>query len=337
MTCARACRASCFGSAPARRPPRRFRAAHAPHSSTRARAPRRRRYASLSSQSYISFQWFTGTFGKLGEGSDTVLIRLYIDGETTPSLSYFPYELAGTPSVAAYNTSVPARTWSAELWGRNSATSWINSFPVPFSASVRITLQFTGASGAATTYYQAHGLDGVAPSFGRVPLPAGARLVLQRNDLVLDRLAYLNVSSFASGGGLVAAISIAFVAPNLNTLEGCFHFYPAASAPFPGQLHSTGTEDEFISSYYYDLGPFQSKSAGLFYKQAAPGGNTAIAMWRSYQDDPQIFNDGGSFVWRNGDTSDPATGIKCMIQSGGVPAGNPQPAAVQTLSWNYVW
>jgi hypothetical protein len=205
-------------------------------------------YSLQNSVGFVSFQWFTGTFGKLGEGSDSVLIRMYIDGEASASVSLFPYELAGTPSVAAYNTSVPPRTWSAELWGRNSATSWINSFPVPFASSIRITLQFTGASGAATTYYQAHGLDGVAPTFGRVPLPAGARLVLQRNDLVLDRLAYLNVSSFAAGGGLVAAISIAFVAPNLNTLEGCFHFYPTASTPYPGQLHSTGTEDEFISS-----------------------------------------------------------------------------------------
>ena len=63
----------------------------------------------------------------------------------------------------------------------------------------------------------------------------------------------------------------------------------------------------------------------------------AIAMWRTFQDDPQVFSDGGSFVWRNGDTSDPATGIKCMIQTGGNPAGDPQPAAVQTTTWNYVW
>jgi hypothetical protein len=68
-----------------------------------------------------------------------------------------------------------------------------------------------------------------------------------------------------------------------------------------------------------------------------------------------IFTDGGAFTWRNGDTSDAATGVKCMIEQasarapcappleltlapqGGVPAGNPQDAAVQTSSWNYVW
>ena len=139
----------------------------------------------------------------------------------------------------------PKSVWSAELWGRNrwvgaracpavgreaaayaptfSATSWVNSFPIPFVSSARITLQFMGATGGATIYYQAHGLDGVAATFGRVPLPATARLVLQHNDLVLPRLAYLPVSSFASGRGLVAAIALAFVAPNLNTVSGPPH------------------------------------------------------------------------------------------------------------------
>ena len=127
-----------------------------------------------------------------------------------------------------------------------------------------------------------------------------------------------------------------FRPPKRSTLEGCFHFYPTATTPYPGQLHSTGTEDTILSSYYFDLGRFQSKSAGLWYLQPAPAG-VAIAMWRTFQDDPQVFSDGGSFVWRNGDTSDPATGIKCMIQTGGNPAGDPQPAAVQTTTWNYVW
>jgi hypothetical protein len=72
------------------------------------------------------------------------------------------------------------------------------------------------------------------------------------------------------------------------------------------------------------------------------------------QDQPMIFTDGGAFTWRNGDTADAATGVKCMIEQatralvgfelspdgvmqGGVPAGNPQDAVVQTSSWNYVW
>jgi hypothetical protein len=146
-------------------------------------------------------------------------------------VSYYPYELAGMPSPDAYNHSlkyVPT-LWSAELWGRNSASSWVNSFPIPFSTQLRITLQFTAPSGHATIYYQGHGLLNVAPTFGRLPLPPKARLVIQRNRLVLPRLQYLNVSDFKVGSGIVAAIAIAFTAPNQNTLEGCFHWYARRS------------------------------------------------------------------------------------------------------------
>ena len=71
-------------------------------------------------------------------------------------MSYYPYELAAMPSPDAYNHSLkymPA-LWSAELWGRNSASSWVNSMPIPFSYHLRITLQFTAPSGHATIYYQ---------------------------------------------------------------------------------------------------------------------------------------------------------------------------------------
>lgn len=50
-----------------------------------------------------------------------------------------------------------------------------------------------------------------------------------------------------------------------------------------------------------------------------------------------VFTDGGSFVWRNGDTVDPDTGIKCMMQDGGTTVGTPGTADVQTLSYIYVW
>lgn len=240
--------------------------------------------------------------------------------------------------MAAWGTvhSAPQQPpWGSPLFARNSATSFVNTIPIPFSSSVRITLTYTG-NASSTLYYQAHGSysNGATFPFGGNQLDISARLVIQRNALVLPRLAYLPIVNFTSGSGLIAAMAIAFSAPNLNTLEGCFNLYPTSATPFPGELHSTGTEDEFISSYYFDQGAFQGRDAGVYYKTDKPG-RAEVSMWRSYNNDPMVFTEGGAFVWRNGDTSDPKTGVKCN-RVDGTPAGDPQAAAVQTISWTYV-
>jgi hypothetical protein len=196
------------------------------------------------SQGYVSLQWMTGTFGKLGEGLDAVLISVFVDGSPTPSLSYYPYELTGIPSEKAWNSTPRSTAWSGALFARYSATSFTNTMPILFSSGIKITLAYMGTQ-SSTIYYQAHGVyTSSPPLLGSIPLPPTARLVMQRNVLTLPRLAYLNVTAFPAGtSGLIAALAISFTAPNLNTLEGCFHFYPTASTPYPGQLRSTGTEE----------------------------------------------------------------------------------------------
>lgn len=197
-------------------------------------------------------------------------ISVYIDGEDTPSLQYYPYQLTGVPSIEAYDT-MPAmnNSWSSALFGRYSQTSWNSNLPIPFSTSVSITLEFLPTDKAANStvvYYQAHGTTNGNAYLGNVQLPSTARLMLQSNVVSLTALEYLPVVNVDAGkSGVVAALAMAFVAPNLNTLEGCFHFYPTSDTEYPGRLRSTGTEDEFLSSYYFDLGVFQDKSAGLFY------------------------------------------------------------------------
>jgi hypothetical protein len=239
--------------------------------------------ASLPDPGFLSLQWITGTFGALGDGMEATLVSIFVDGEATPSVTYYPYELTAIPSLAAWATTHAAEQppWGSPLFARNSATSFTNTVPVPFASAVRITLTYTG-NASSTLYYQAHGQTGTGlVPFGVSTLPLSARLVIQRNALTLPRLAYLPIVNVSAGrSGLIAAMAIAFTAPNLNTLEGCFNMYATASTPFPGELHSTGTEDEFISSYYYDQGAFQGRNAGLYYKHDGAGG-AAVSMWRS--------------------------------------------------------
>ena len=80
----------------------------------------------------------------------------------------------------------------------------------------------------------------------------------------------------------------------------------------------------------------RARSLARFLTRALPAPSSRLPQYRTYQDDAMVLNDGGSFVWRNGDTSDD-TGVKCMVQTGGHIAGNPGTANTQTLSWVYVW
>jgi hypothetical protein len=42
-------------------------------------------------------------------------------------------------------------------------------------------------------------------------------------------------------------------------------------------------------------------------------------------------------VWRNGDAIDPATGLKCFMESGGNIAGSPTASTVTSYGWVYTW
>ena len=70
-------------------------------------------FPSAGGVSFISTQWLTGTFGQNGgSGCEYVLISLYLDGESTPSLSYYPYQLTGYPSFTAWNSTQSHNVWT---------------------------------------------------------------------------------------------------------------------------------------------------------------------------------------------------------------------------------
>ena len=53
--------------------------------------------------------------------------------------------------------------------------------------------------------------------------------------------------------------------------------------------------------------------------------------------DPLVFQGGAKMRWRNGDVTDPTTGLKCTLESGGKAVGSPTTSNVTTLAWVYVW
>lgn len=134
-------------------------------------------------------------------------------------------------------------------------------------------------------------------------------------------------------------------------------------------------EDYYNSAFYFNGGNFYSDAAGSTHH--AYNGSAGIAEWSGYRihdgDDPVAFQvrdlprrtprpaalgirglhpsaalayphpprldvqDGMRFTWRNGDTVDPSTGMKCTLKSGGKTVGHPTASHATTYAWVYTW
>jgi hypothetical protein len=187
-------------------------------------------------------------------------------------------------------------------------------------------------------YMIVHGSENIPIVVGGVSIPLpGARLVLQTTEITMEPLDYVDMFSLAQGSGIFFLTTLAFAAGNLNTLEGCVHFFSPYSQTYAhSQIIATGTEDYFSSAYYFNAGPFYGDISGLTHS-SNDNGNLQLSAFRLHDQDPLGFSDGVRLVWRNGDVTDPSTGLKCTLETGGNVVGSPTAANVTIYGWAYVW
>ena len=179
------------------------------------------------------------------------------------------------------------------------------------------------------------GLEGMPLEIGDIMLPDTARLSLVRSDVNLTALEFVDLVNIPQGNGMLFSVTMQVESTiNLNFMEGCFHYYDTTRTEFPGMIISTGMEDYFVSAYYFDGGEFRSPIAGNTHLESA--GAMKWSGYRFHEMDPIVFSNGMRFQWRNGDVSDPVTGLKCT-QVDGKPVGNPQPSHVVAYAWVYQW
>ena len=208
---------------------------------------------------------------------------------------------------------------------------------MPFQKSIRITGRLVSGSAAATLYVIFRGTENLPISISGLTLPASARLVQQRIDnAVYQPLDFVTLLDVPSGSGVLFAHTLSVSSGNLNFLEGCYHAYTPYDAAFPGITVSTGTEDYFDSAYYFNAGQFRQPNAGLTHI-VANDTYAELSAYRLHEADGIFFTRGFRFLWRNGDVSDPATGYKCTLETGGNVVGSPTASTVNTYTWAYVW
>jgi len=68
---------------------------------------------------------------------------------------------------------------------------------------------------------------------------------------------------------------------------------------------------------------------------AQSGNEITWSAYRFHDEDPLQFSDGFRLVWRNGDATDPSTGLKCFIEKGGNTVGSPTVSNITSYAWVY--
>lgn len=258
-------------------------------------------------------------------GVDYVNFKYYIDGESTPSIAFQP------PLACGVGFDDQTAPWGTKWFGKGAhTTGWFHNFRIPFK-SIKITYATDKGAKPARIWMIVRGSDNLPLRIGGVDLPSTARMKLYNTNVELAPLQFVDLAK-VSGAGMLFLTTMQVESGNQNFMEGCMHLYTQDYTQWPGLLLSTGMEDYFDSAFYFNGGTFHAPVAGSTH---LAGGN--FSGYRFHEMDPIVFSDGMRFQWRNGDVTDPATGLKCTLESGGTPSGSPQTSQLRALVWVYQW
>ena len=209
---------------------------------------------------------------------------------------------------------------------------------VPFQKSIRVTGRLASSeTQSRTMWIIVRGAENLPTDFHGLTLPNSARLILQKiENRSYEALDFVTVANITTGQGFLLSHTLAVSSISINFIEGCYHAYTEYNQPFPGEVISTGTEDYFDSAFTFDAGQFHFEVSGFTHFKKQDNGTFELSAYRMHDMDPIFFTDGFRFVWRNGDLLDDK-GVKCMLESGGHPAGSPAKSIVTSYAWIYVW
>jgi len=264
--------------------------------------------------------WFGGNFN----GVEDTRIRYYIDGEETASIDMDLYMGHG---IGFNDNRAP---WSNKHMGKIGARNgFFNNFRIPFGTSVRVTAQRAeNADDNQPIWWIIRGVENGRVTLGGEKLPETARLKLIRQENIeVDELAEFDLFD-AKGAGAVFKVTIAAEGledGGITYLEGCIRAYKAGSKePI---LISSGLEDYFLGTYYFDTGFFHSDTGGLTHLDQE---RKTFSAYRFHDEDPIFFSKGLRMTCRNWES----------IHGGPdePPAyGKGQRTRYTTYSWVYQW
>ncbi len=269
----------------------------------------------------LTHMWFGGAFPNYYK----TLIRVYVDGETEAAIQM---QLGLGHGIGFGDDAAP---WGAVKLGKTGSQSGIyNTYRIPYGTEIRITAQRSPDSPADTQFWWiARCTDNLLPQVGGVVLPEHARLKLHKVEdhlaAPLDEITMCNVD----GPGALYQATIQAMAqplsgspPSETFMEGCLRAYLNGNTT--PELLSSGFEDYFLGTYYFNRGRYATDISGLTHKDEAAA---QVSAYRFHDEDPLFFQRGLRLTCRCGDTE------HATLQ--GTPYLAPQPTRFTTYAWVY--
>jgi hypothetical protein len=267
----------------------------------------------------LTQMWFGGSF----KGYERTRIRVYVDGERQASIDM---EMFLGHGIGFGDDHAP---WGIARIGKTGQPSGIyNTYRIPFGTSVRVTAQRApDAEKDPVFWWIIRGTENLPVTIGGARLPDAARLHLYKLEgyqaKPLEEFSLCDVK----GTGALYQVTIAAKAlrqsgswQDLSFMEACVRAYETgATEPL---LLSSGLEDYFLGTYYFNKGRYYTPIAGLTHLDKQ---DNSFSAYRFHEDDPIFFQNGLRLTCRCGETLNGET------------LHDPPPTQYTTYVWLYRW
>jgi len=219
----------------------------------------------------------------------------------------------------------PTAPWGTAHAGVTGSPSGIYcNYRIPYSTSVRVTAELPDGVPRDTVFWWiVRGLQNNPLEVCGFPLPVEARLRLHK----LENFQAKPLQEFdlarIPGRGLVFQVTMAAKSGSFEFMEGQMRaYFGGASDP---QYLSSGLEDYFLGTYYFNRGMYHLPEAGLTHKDES---DNSFSAYRYHDQDPIVFSNGIRLSCRCGERR----GDKTFGST-----GKPLRTTYTIYSWIYEW
>lgn len=261
-------------------------------------------------------------------------IRIYIDDETEPSLDFqllLAHGIGFTEKMEIQHTP-----WGTKRLAHAADGGIYNTYRIPFSKSFKVTAMHPRGG---AFFYIIRGVENMPVIVGDLTLPSNTRLRLYKNvDVKLSPLQFITLVETKNTAGMLFQVTLAANSTDFNYLEACFR------AVIDGEANTTwlssGTEDFFLSAYYFNRGTFHMENSGLTYISTNP--TSVMSAYKFFENDPLLFTKSFQLIWRCGETINTNSGCPNdwppptpTTKSSGGHAPKLNDTVVTTYAWVY--